>query len=135
MNNIEFVKASSAQHLVTPITAMYLNANKDSQTYKSMAGQRTVFLEFQNFMFAMSDAELLRLQAAYKKYITDFGITQRDSVYTDHKLLKDAIDYQIVARNINGNQDFKIGEEVAVSFKCAAKDAETFDEIDNKHLI
>lgn len=135
MNHIEFVKASTQQQLVTPILSGYIAMNKESQMYKSMAGQQTAFLEFLDFMFAMSDAEIVRLQSAYKKYISDFGITQRDSVYTDHNLLKDAIDYQIVARNINGNQDFKIGEEIAISFNQNKKYAASFPEIDSKHLI
>lgn len=135
MNNIEFVKASTQQQLVTPILSGYIAMNKESQMYKSMAGQQTAFLEFLDFMFAMSDAELIRLQAAFKKYVSDFGITQRDSVYTDHNLLKDAIDYQIVARDINGNQDFKIGEEIAISFNQNKKNAASFPKIDSKHLI
>lgn len=135
MNNIEFVKASTQQQLVTPILSGYIAMNKESQMYKSMAGQQTAFLEFLDFMFAMSDAELIRLQAAFKKYVSDFGITQRDSVYTDHNLLKDAIDYQIVARDTNGNQDFKIGEEIAISFNQNKKNAASFPEIDSKHLI
>lgn len=135
MNHIEFVKASTQQQLVTPLLSGYIAMNKDGQTYKSMTGQQTAFIEFWDLMFAMSDAELLRLQAAFKKYVADFGITQRDSVYTDHNLLKDAIDYQIVARDINGNQDFKIGEEIAISFNQNKKNAVSFPEIDSKHLI
>lgn len=135
MDKIAFVNQSMLDGKAVLINPHYLTLDRDSQKFKSLIGQRTAFLEFHIYMFSRTDLEIHKLANGWKHYLAVNGINQRDVVYTDHSLIKDAIDYQLVIRNNKGNQDPLIADEVAKSWQKNQELAKDFDEITSEHLI
>lgn len=135
MDKIAFVNQTMLAGKSVLINPRYLTISRDSQEFKSLLGQRTAFLEFHIYMFSRSDLEINKLANGWKRYLAVNGINQRDSMYIDHSLIKDAIDYQFVIRNSKGNQDPLIADEVAKSWQKNQIMANDFDEITSEHLI
>ena len=135
MDKIAFVNQTILAGKSVLINPRYLTIGRDSQEFKSLLGQRIVFLEFHIYMFSRSDLEIHKLANGWKHYLAVSGINQRDSMYIDHSLIKDAIDYQFVIRNSKGNQDPLIADEVAKSWQKNQIMANDFDEITSEHLI
>lgn len=135
MDKIAFVNQSMMDGKAVLINPRYLTVDRNSQEFKSLFGQRTAFLEFHIYMFSRSDLEIHKLANGWKHYLAVNGINQRDCVYTDHSLIKDAIDYQLVIRNNKGNQDPLIADEVAKSWQKNQELAKDFEEITSEHLI
>lgn len=135
MDKITFVNQSMLNGKNVLINPRYLNIDRESQEFKSLLGQRLGFLEFHLYMFSRTDLEIQKLSDGWKQYLTASGINQRDSVYIDHGLIKDAIDYQLIIRNMRGNQDQNFADEVAKSWQQNQSQAHDFDEITSAHLI
>ena len=135
MDKIAFVNQSMLDGKAVLINPRYLTLDRDSQEFKSLLGQRTAFLEFHIYMFSCTDLEIHKLANGWKHYLAVNGMNQRDSIYIDHSLVKDAIDYQLIIRNMRGNQDQNLADEVAKSWQKNQCQAHDFDEINSAHLI
>jgi hypothetical protein len=99
----------------------------------SLRGQRTGFIEFHRYMFAMTDIEIQQLKKAYKKFHAD--TFEEEYIYTDQSLLNDALDYQLCIRSADGFDIQHVSKDVLDSWKYNVKLAEDFPEITSEHLI
>ena len=135
MDKIAFVNQTMLDGKAVLINPRYLTIGRDSQEFKSLLGQRTAFLEFHIYMFSRSDLEIQKLSDGWKHYLAVNGVNQHNSAYIDHNLIKDAIDYQIIIRNIHDNQDKNLADEVAKSWQKNQGLAKDFDVITSEHLI
>lgn len=106
---------------------------RDVQVELSLRGQRTAFIEFHRFMFAMTDIEIQQLKKAYKKF---YAQNRSDEyVYTDVSLLNDAIDYQICIRSADGFDIKDVSLDVLQSWNHNRALAEDYPEITSEHMI
>lgn len=122
-------KKNSEAALINPF---YLNEDKNSQRYRSLRGQRTVFIEFHEFMFNMSDIELQQLIKKHKKWVTEnYSETER---YVDSAIVRASIDYQIALRESEAIE-IELLEEIAKDFRYEQQLSKDFPEIDSAHLI
>lgn len=71
---------------------------------------------FSDFLYAMSDDEIMRLLAAYKEEYARISSEYPNDTFADLATIKDAIDFNICIRDINGNLDLSIAEDCAISY-------------------
>ena len=71
---------------------------------------------FSDFLYAMSDDEIMRLLAAYKEEYARISSEYPNDTFADLATIKDAIDFNICIRDIDGNLDLKLAEDCALSF-------------------
>lgn len=132
---IDTAKKLFTKGLVGICNPMYLTIDSDSQQFRSLAGQRTAFLQFHQFMFSLSDVEISQLNNGYKRFFADNKIGEMDSVFNDVALMKDAIDYQLCIRSADAFDIVNIGEDVAASWQVNLKISQDFEEVTSEHLI
>ena len=71
---------------------------------------------FSDFLYAMSDDEIMRLLATYKEEYARISSEYPNDTFADLATIKDAIDFNICIRDINGNLDLSIAEDCAISY-------------------
>ena len=82
---------------------------------------------FSDFLYAMSDDEIMRLLAAYKEEYAKLAKAYPSDIFADLATIKDAIDFNICIRDIDGNLDLKLAEDCAISYQNNLKLAKSFD--------
>ena len=71
---------------------------------------------FAEYLYALSDDEILSLLKAYKKEYAKLSSEYPNDTFADLATIKDAIDFNICIRDINGNLDLSIAEDCAISY-------------------
>lgn len=89
---------------------------------------------FSDFLYVMSDDEIMRLLAAYKEEYARISSEYQNDTFADLATIKDAIDFNICIRDINGNLDLSIAEDCAISYQNNLKLAKSFD-LDEEFMI
>ena len=89
---------------------------------------------FSDFLYAMSDDEIMRLLAAYKEEYARISSEYPNDTFADLATIKDAIDFNICIRDINGNLDLSIAEDCAISYAKNMKLAKSFG-LDEEFMI
>ena len=82
---------------------------------------------FSDFLYAMSDDEIMSLLAAYKEEYLKCSTEHPNDFFADLATIKDAIDFNICIRDIDGNLDLKLAEDCAISYQNNLKLAKSFD--------
>ncbi len=90
--------------------------------------------EFSDFLYSMSDIEIMAFQKAYKKVYSKLSADYPNDTFVDLMTIKDAIDFNICIRDINGNLDLSLAEDCALSYFTNMRLAATFN-LDEKFLI
>ncbi len=90
--------------------------------------------EFSEYLYAMSDDEIMTLLKAYKKEYARLGSEYPNDTFADLLVIKDAIDFNICIRDINGNLDLSLAEDCALSYFKNMKLAKEFN-LDETFLI
>lgn len=116
------------------IPHFYLNLDKNSQTYKSFAGQKDIYIDTHSKMHNYTDSELRRVCQAYK-YLKLKQVEAADEyVYLDCLLIKDLLDYQLSIRDIS-QYDEAIVDDIVLSFRANKKLASQYDDLNDKALL
>jgi|GEM_PF-2303752 len=90
--------------------------------------------EFSAYLYAMSDDEIMKLLSAYKKEYARLSAEYPNDIFADLLVIKDAIDFNICIRDINGNLDLSSAEDCALSYFKNMKLAKEFN-LDETFLI
>lgn len=90
--------------------------------------------EFSHYTFELSDSEIISLLEAYKTEITKLSIEHPNESYADLAVIRDAIQFNICIRNINGNLDLAIAEDCAISYMNNLELIKSFN-LDHEFLI
>lgn len=103
---------------------------------QEMSRKGKVFLKgtFPDYLYSMTDEEIQGLLAAYKAEYLKCASEYPNDIFADLATIKDAIDFNICIRNINGNLDLAMAEECAISYGKNLKLAQSFD-LDQIFLI
>lgn len=83
--------------------------------------------EFSAYLYAMSDDEIMKLLSAYKKEHARLSAEYPNDIFADLLVIKDAIDFNICIRDMNGNLDLGLAEDCALSYFKNKKLAKEFD--------
>ena len=89
---------------------------------------------FSDYLYAMSDDEILGLLSAYKEEFLKLSKDYPNDVFADLLSIKDAIDFNYCIRDMNGNLDLSLAEDCALSYFKNIKLAKTFN-LDEKFMI
>ena len=89
---------------------------------------------FAEYLYALSDDEILSLLKAYKEEYAKLSSEYPNDTFADLATIKDAIDFNICIRDINGNIDLSLAEDCAISYQNNLKLAKSFD-LDEIYLI
>lgn len=81
---------------------------------------------FSDFLYAMSDDQIMDLLAAYKEEYLKCSTEHPDEFFADLATIKDAIDFNICIRDIDGNLDLSIAEDCAISYAKNMKLSKSF---------
>ncbi|HFE9913068.1 TPA: hypothetical protein ACGA4S_003864 [Acinetobacter baumannii] len=90
--------------------------------------------EFSAYLYAMSDDEIMKLLSAYKKEYARLSAEYPNDIFADLLVIKDAIDFNICIRDMNGNLDLGLAEDCALSYFKNMKLAKEFN-LDETFLI
>ena len=90
--------------------------------------------EFSDYLYAMSDGEIMRLLSAYKEEFFKLSKDHPGDVFVDLLTIKDAIDFNYCIRDMNGNLDLSLAEDCALSYFKNIKLAKSFN-LDEKFMI
>ena len=83
--------------------------------------------EFSAYLYAMSDDEIMKLLSAYKKEYARLSAEYPNDIFADLLVIKDAIDFNICIRDMNGSLDLGLAEDCALSYFKNMKFAKEFD--------
>ncbi len=83
--------------------------------------------EFSAYLYAMSDDEIMKLLSAYKKEYARLSAEYPNDIFADLLVIKDAIDFNICIRDMNGSLDLGLAEDCALSYFKNMKLAKEFD--------
>lgn len=97
-------------------------------------GKATINDEFSDYLYAMSDDEIMSLLSAYKEEFFKLSKEYPNDVFIDLSTIKDAIDFNYCIRNINGNLDLSLAEDCALSYFKNMNLAKSFN-LDEKFMI
>lgn len=97
-------------------------------------GKATINDAFSDYLYAMSDDEIMGLLSAYKEEYLKLSKEYPNDVFTDLSTIKDAIDFNYCIRDMNGNLDLSLAEDCALSYFKNMKLAKSFD-LDEKFMI
>lgn len=89
---------------------------------------------FAEYLYALSDDEIMSLLAAYKEEYAKLISEYPNDTFADLATIKDAIDFNICIRDINGNLDLSIAEDCAISYAKNMKLAKSFG-LDEEFMI
>lgn len=103
---------------------------------QEMSRKGKVFLKgtLPDYLYSMADDEILGLLAAYKEEYMKCSTEYPNDFFADLATIKDAIDFNICIRNIDGSLDLSLAEQCAISYEKNLKLAQSFD-IDQIFLI
>ena len=90
--------------------------------------------EFSAYLYAMSDDEIMKLLSAYKKEYARLSAEYPNDIFADLLVIKDAIDFNICIRDMNGSLDLGLAEDCALSYFKNMKLAKEFN-LDETFLI
>lgn len=82
---------------------------------------------FSDFLYAMSDDEIRKIYAAYKTEFARCTKLHPNDFFADLAVIKDALDFNFIVRNLDGNLDLKLAEDCAISYQNNLKLAKSFD--------
>lgn len=97
-------------------------------------GKATINDEFSDYLYAMSDDEIMSLLSAYKEEFFKLSKEYPNDVFADLSAIKDAIDFNCCIRDINGNLDLSLAEDCALSYFKNMNLAKSFN-LDEKFMI
>lgn len=128
-----------AKHLVSRGKACVTNPehlflDKSSQRYETLAAQRSLFIDFHEYMFSLTDEELQNLNKAFRRFWSEEEIGKGD-IPIDVVLLQDAIDYQHAIRSKDGFMVGSVSDEIAHSWRKYVKLGISFPELTSDTLI
>ncbi len=89
---------------------------------------------FAEYLYALSDDEILSLLKAYKEEYAKLSSEYPNDTFADLATIKDAIDFNICIRDINSNLDLSIAEDCAISYAKNMKLAKSFG-LDEEFMI
>lgn len=89
-------------------------------------GRVVIADEYSEYLNSLSSQEITDLQAKYKQEYICCSKIEPDCSFADLAVINDAIHFQIVIRNINGNLDLTIAEDCAISYHRNLKLAKSF---------
>lgn len=133
MNHVEYLKF--CENHGWPIMVSPDDLNTESDRYKELLTHRTAFIEFQAYLFNLTNEALNDHWLSFKKYIADFGVNERDYAFVDYKLIHDALSYHCCIRNYGGHRDVHIEAEILQSYKLHQQMAESYPEINSEGMI
>lgn len=81
---------------------------------------------YADYLNSFSDDEILQLLECYKKENARCAAQYPNDTFADLSSILDAIQFQIVVRNINGNLDLSIAEDCAISYQSNLRLAQSF---------
>jgi hypothetical protein len=132
---IASTKEMISMGLRVSINPCYLDRSKmTDQQNRSLLGQRTLFLDFQRFMYSMSNEQLDMLKNGYQKEFLAQSQECPNDNFIDMSLMIDSIQLQIALRD-DKQADPYIRQQIAISFRHNARIAKDFAEITSEHLI
>jgi hypothetical protein len=107
---------------------------QDVQHELSLRGDKTAFVEFHRYMFALIDGEILKLAAAMKQFVYKERLSEDEYTYSDQRILEDAIHYHLCVRF---DRDFsvQIADQIARHFRQECKIAQDYQEVTSELLI
>ena len=97
-------------------------------------GKAIINDEFSDYLYAMSDDEIMGLKSAYKQEFFKLSKDYPNDVFADLLSIKDAIDFNYCIRDLNGNLDLTLAEDCALSYFNNMKTAKTFN-LDENFMI
>ncbi len=89
---------------------------------------------FAEYLYALSDDEILSLLKAYKEEYAKLISEYPNDTFADLATIKDAIDFNICIRDIDGNLDLSIAEDCALSYFKNMKLSKSFG-LDEEFMI
>ncbi|MCE6007552.1 helix-turn-helix domain-containing protein [Acinetobacter soli] len=89
---------------------------------------------FSEYLYAMSDNEIMDLLSAYKEEFFKLSEKYPNDTFVDMSVIKDAIDFNYCIRDLNGNLDLSLAEDCALSYFNNMKTAKTFN-LDENFMI
>lgn len=72
--------------------------------------------EFADYLYSLSDEEIMTILKAYKKEYSRLFSEFPNDIFMDLQAIKDALDFNICIRDINGNLDLSLAEDCALSY-------------------
>ena len=97
-------------------------------------GKAIINDEFSDYLYAMSDDEIMGLLSAYKEEFLNLSKNYPNDIFVDMSVIKDAIDFNYCIRDLNGNLDLSLAEDCALSYFNNMKTAKTFN-LDENFMI
>ena len=97
-------------------------------------GKAIINDEFSEYLYAMSDDEIMSLLSSYKEEFFKLSKEYPNDVFIDLSTIKDAIDFNYCIRDLNGNLDLTLAEDCALSYFNNMKTAKTFN-LDENFMI
>lgn len=113
----------------------YIEEPAGSQRYKSLAGQRTTFIDFHVYMFSQSDEHIKLMQKGFKSFYAEQELSKSDSVFLDVDMLKAAIDYQLAIRADGVWEVFELSKDILDSWKHDLMLSEEYEDVTSESLI
>lgn len=89
---------------------------------------------FSEYLYAMSDDEIMGLLSAYKEEFLNLSKNYPNDIFVDMSVIKDAIDFNYCIRDLNGNLDLSLAEDCALSYFNNMKTAKSFN-LDENFMI
>ena len=95
---------------------------------QEMQRKGKVFLKgtLADYLYSMTDDEILSLLKAYKEEYAKLSSEYPNDIFADLATIKDAIDFNICIRDINGNLDLSVAEDCAISYAKNMKLSKSF---------
>ena len=97
-------------------------------------GKAIINDEFSDYLYAMSDDEIMSLLSSYKEEFFKLSKEYPNDVFIDLSTIKDAIDFNYCIRDINGNLDLSLAEDCALSYFKNMNHAKSLN-LDEKFMI
>lgn len=72
--------------------------------------------EFADYLSSLSDEEIMNILKAYKIEYAKLSTEFPNDTFVDLQVIKDALDFNICIRDINGNLDLSLAEDCALSY-------------------
>ena len=82
---------------------------------------------FAEYLNAMSDDQIQGAVKSYKSEYAKLSKEYQNDSFADMLTIKDALDFQICVRDLNGNLDLAIAEDCAISYQNNLNLAKSFD--------
>lgn len=101
---------------------------------EKLLGQRTVFLKFHQYIYALTDEEIERLFLAFKQFTTDARKASGSLAFNDYLIIHATIFFHHCLRSKEGLHH-ECCDQFAADYIFEKNSAECFPEVTSKHLI